>query len=76
MIQRCRRICFCIWFVLLLYRLLQKMLGEFVSVMECNPCCSMKTLDELCESRLCKEINRKTSGEQRDEDGRRIFDAN
>ncbi len=52
------------------------MLGEFVSVMECNPCCSMKTLDELCESRLCKEINRKTSGEQRDEDGRRIFDAN
>jgi len=33
----------------------------------------MKTLDELCELKFCKEIGKKTSREQRDEDGRRIF---
>jgi len=54
---------------------LRKELGEFVSAMERNPNYSMKTLDELCESRFCKGIGKKTSREQRDEDGRRIFDV-
>jgi hypothetical protein len=54
---------------------LRKELGEFVFAMECNPSYSMKTLDELCESRFCKGIGKKTSGERRDEDGRRIFEA-
>jgi hypothetical protein len=50
-------ICFCIWFVLLFCRLWQKEFGELVSVMECNPNCSMKTFHELCESWFCKEIS-------------------
>ncbi len=60
-------------FVLLLCKLLRKELGEFVSAMERNPSCSMKTHDEMCESQFCKEIGRKTSKERRDEHGRRIF---
>jgi hypothetical protein len=68
-------ICLCIWFVLLFCRLLRKELGEFVFAMERNPSYSMKTLDELCESRFCKGIGKKTSRERRDEDGRRIFEA-
>jgi hypothetical protein len=35
----------------------------------------MKTLHELCESRFCKEIRKKISGEQRDEVMRSIFDV-
>jgi hypothetical protein len=44
-------------------------------VMERNSNCSMKTLHELCESRLYKGIGMKIFGEQRDEDGRSIFDV-
>jgi hypothetical protein len=68
-------ICFCIWFVLLFYRLLQRELGELVFMMEHNPNCSMKTFHELCESWLCKEIGKKNSGERKDEDGKNIFDV-
>jgi hypothetical protein len=68
-------ICFCIWCVLWFYRLWRKELGELVSMMECNPSCSMKTLHELCESWLCTEIGRKISGEQRDEVMKNIFDV-
>jgi hypothetical protein len=56
-------------------RILQRELVEFVSVMEQNPNCSMKTLHELCESQFYKEIGTKISRERRDEDGRRIFEA-
>jgi hypothetical protein len=35
----------------------------------------MKTLHVLCESRLYKGIGRKIYGEQKDEDGRSIFDV-
>ncbi len=77
--QGCRRscflVCFCFWFVLLFYRLLQRDLGELVSVMEHDPSCSMKTLHELCESRLCEQIGRELSGERRDEEWRKIYDA-
>jgi len=67
--------CFYFLCVLLFWRLWQRELGEFVSVMEHNPSCSMKTFHELCESWFCKEIGRKISGEQRDEVMRNIFDA-
>jgi len=42
---------------------------------KCNPRCSIKTLHELCESWLCKEIGKKISGERRDEIMRGIFDV-
>ncbi len=43
---------FCFWLGLLFCRLLWSDLGELVSVMECDPGCSMDTLYELCESRF------------------------
>jgi hypothetical protein len=43
--------------------------------MECNPNYLMKTLHELCESRLCKEIGKKIFGERRDDVMRNIFDV-
>jgi hypothetical protein len=44
-------------------------------MMEHNPNCLMKTFKELCESQFYKEIGKKTYGERRDEDGRKIFDV-
>jgi hypothetical protein len=44
-------------------------------MMERYPNYSMKILDELCESWFCKEIGKKSSWEQKDEDGRSIFDV-
>jgi len=44
-------------------------------VMERDPGCSMKTLHELCESRICEGIGKKNFGEQRDEDWKNIYDA-
>jgi hypothetical protein len=67
-------ICFCIWCVLLLCRLWRRELGELVFVMERNPSCSLKILHELCESWFYKEIGKKSSGEQRGEVMRTIFD--
>jgi hypothetical protein len=49
------------WFVLLFCRLLWSDLGEPVSVMEHNLGCSMDTLYELCESRLCEWIGAELS---------------
>jgi hypothetical protein len=43
--------------------------------MECNPSYSMKTLHELWESWFYNEIGKKIYREQRDEDGKSIFDA-
>ncbi len=78
MIQGCQRICFlirsCFLFVLLLCKLLQKDLGELVSMMERNPDCSMKTFHELCESWFCEGIGKKIYEEQRDEDWKSIYD--
>ncbi len=51
------------WFVLLFCRLLQGDFGELVSVMGCNPDCSMKIFHELCESRLCEGIGKEIFGE-------------
>ncbi len=66
--RSCFMVCFYFWFVLLFCKLLQRDLGELVSMMECNPACSMKTLHELCESRLCERIGKEISGERRDEE--------
>jgi hypothetical protein len=68
-------ICFYILFVLLFCKLLRRELGELVFGMEHNPSVSMKILHEPCESRFYNEIGRKIYGEQKDEDGRSIFDA-
>jgi len=68
-------ICLCFWCVLLFCKLLQRDLGELVSMMERNSNCSMKTLHGMCESWLCMGIGRKVYGEQMDEDGRNIFDV-
>jgi len=79
MIHWCRKICFlicfCFWFVLFLCKLLQIHHCELVLVMEHDFGCSMKTLHELCESRIYKGIGKKNFGEQRDEDWRNIYDA-
>jgi hypothetical protein len=55
---------FCFWFVLLFCKLLWKDLGELVSMMERNLGCSMETLYELCESRLCVWISVEISGSE------------
>jgi hypothetical protein len=44
-------------------------------MMEHNRDYSMKTFQELCESRFCKGIGRKIYGEGRDEDWKGIYDA-
>ncbi len=44
-------------------------------MIECNPNYSIKTFHELWESRFYNEIGKKIYGEQRDEDGRNIFDV-
>jgi hypothetical protein len=56
-------------------KLLQRDLGELVSMMECDLDCSMKTLHELCESQLREGIGKEISGEQRDEEWRNIYDV-
>lgn len=71
----CFLVCFCFCFVLLSCKLLREDLGELVSMMECDPDCSMKTLYELCESRLCKGIGEEILEERRDEEWRSIFDV-
>jgi hypothetical protein len=71
----CFLICLCYRFVLLLCKLLQKHLGELVSMMERNPNYSMKTFNELCESWFYEGIGRKIFGEQRDKDWRNICDV-
>jgi len=43
---------FYFWLGLLFCRLLWSDLGEPVSMMECDPSCSMDTLYELCESQF------------------------
>jgi hypothetical protein len=58
----------CFLFVLLSCKLLWKDLNELVSLMERDPSCSMETLYERCESRLCEGIGEETSGEQKDEE--------
>ncbi len=47
---------FCFWFVLLFCWLFCKDLDELVTVMERDLGCSMETLYERCESRLCEGI--------------------
>jgi hypothetical protein len=54
---------------------LQGDLDELVSVMKHDPGCSMKTLHELYESRLCKGIGKEFSGEQRDKEWKKIYDV-
>jgi hypothetical protein len=76
--QRRRRsflFCFYFWFVLLFCKLLQGDLGELVSVIECDPGCSMKIFDELCESRLCEGIGTEIYREQWDKKWKNIYDA-
>jgi hypothetical protein len=57
---------FCFWFVFLFCMLMQKDLGELVSMMECDPGYSMEIFYELCESRLYERIGEEISGERRD----------
>jgi hypothetical protein len=57
-------ICLCIWFVLLLCRLLQKELGEFVSVMECNPNYSMKTFVSCVNQGFARRLARRLLGNE------------
>jgi hypothetical protein len=47
---------FYFWFVLLFCKLLWRDLGELVLMMEHDLGYSMETLNELCESWLCKGI--------------------
>ncbi len=54
---------FCFWLGLLFCKLLWNDLVELVSVMECDPSCSMDTLYELCESLLWCRIGAKLSRE-------------
>jgi hypothetical protein len=54
---------------------LQGDLGELILMMEHDLGYSMKTLHELCESRLCEGIGKEISREQRDEEWRSIYDA-
>ncbi len=79
MFQGCRKnyflFCFYFWFFLLFCKLLQKDLGELISVMECDPGRSMKTFHELCESQLCEGIGREIYREQWDKKWRNIYDA-
>ncbi len=49
------------WFDLLFCKLLQRDLSELISVMEHDLGCSMETLYELCESRLCEGIGEEIS---------------
>ncbi len=67
MFQRHRKTCFlvcsCCWFVLLFCKLLQRDLGELVSMMEHDHGCLMKKFHELCESRLYEGIGEEISGE-------------
>jgi hypothetical protein len=58
-------ICFCFWFVSLLCRLLQRDLGELVSVMERNPECSMKTLHEHVNHDFARGLARRFLGSER-----------
>jgi hypothetical protein len=44
-------------------------------MMERDPGCSIGTLYELCESRLCEGIGEEISGERRDKERRNIYDA-
>jgi len=57
---------FFICFVVL--QVMQRDLGELVSMMEHNLGCSLKTLRELCESQFYKGIGKEISREQRDEE--------
>ncbi len=68
--QGCRWIYF---LVLLFCKLLWSDLGEPVSMMKCNPSCSMDTLYALCKSRFCKRIGAELSGEQRDKEKGNIY---
>ncbi len=73
--ESCFLVCFCFWFVLLFCMLMQKDLGELVSVMECDHGCSMEIFYELCESWLCERIGEEISGERRDKERRNIYDV-
>ncbi len=44
-------------------------------MMERNLGCLMKTLHELCESRLYEGIGQEISGEQRDKEWKKIYDV-
>ncbi len=66
---------FCFWFVLLFCKLFWRDLGGLVSIMECDPSCSMETHYELCESQLNKGIGEEISGERRDEEKKYIYEA-
>jgi hypothetical protein len=66
--RNCFLVCFYFWNVLLFRRLLQRDLGELISVMEHDPSYSMKTLHELCESWFCEGIGEEISREWRDEE--------
>ncbi len=54
-------------------KLLWKDLNELISLMEHNPSCSMETLYERCESRLCEGIGEEISRERKDEEKRNIY---
>ncbi len=74
--QSCFLVCFWFWFVLLFCRLLRRDLGELVSMMEHDLGCSLGTLHELGESRLCEGIGEEISKERRDEERRNIYNVN
>jgi hypothetical protein len=60
----------CFWLCLLLCRLLWSCLGELVSVMERDPCCSIEKLYGECESWFLEKINAKLSTGWRELDKR------
>jgi hypothetical protein len=66
---------FCFWFVLLFCKFLWRDFCELVSVMECDPGCTMETHYELCESRLCEGIGEDILGEQKEEENKYIYEA-
>ncbi len=66
---------FCFWLGLLFCKLLWSGFGESVSVMERDPGCSMDTLYEQCESRFWERIGAKLSGERRDVEKRKLYEA-
>ncbi len=59
LLQGCRKfkyLFFCFWLCLMFCRLLWRCLGELVSVMERDSCCSIEKLYGQCESQFLETI--------------------
>ncbi len=66
---------FCFWLCLLFCRLLWSGLGELVSVMEQDPCCSIEKLYGECESWFWITIGAELSKEWREVDKAQVYKA-